>query len=179
MNNYIFTSSRLGFRNWLTKDEPHFSEMSCDKDVREYFPTLLSYEESLNSIESFKSHYDEHGFTIYAVDELVSSEFIGYIGFKKFKLDMLKEECVEIGWGLARRFWNKGYATEGAIRCVEYGFQQLGFKKIYSFTSPLNKRSENVMKRIGMVKIGEFNHPRVTEGHILQKHVLYMIKRSD
>jgi RimJ/RimL family protein N-acetyltransferase len=36
-----------------------------------------------------------------------------------------------------------------------------------------------VMKRIGMRYDADFEHPNVTVGHPLRKHVLYRISRAD
>ena len=54
-------------------------------------------------------------------------------------------------------------------------FEKLALKDIYSFTSIHNKRSEQVMKKAGMQKLGWFDHPSLENGHYLQKHVLYKI----
>ena len=53
--------------------------------------------------------------------------------------------------------------------------KKLKFTEIYSFTSILNIKSENVMKRIGMKKIKESYHPKINKSDILAKHVLYKI----
>ena len=48
-----------------------------------------------------------------------------------------------------------------------------GAKKWY--TLKINIQSENVMKKIGMVKIMQFDHPNIIEGSPLRKLVLYAI----
>ena len=54
----------------------------------------------------------------------------------------------------------------------------LGFDKICSFTATPNIKSENVMKRIGMIKTGTFSHPKIDKEHILNLHVIYEIVNS-
>ena len=83
--------------------------------------------------------------------------------------------CIEIGWRIQHEFWGNGYATEGALRCLKYGFEALNFKKIYSFTATINAKSENVMQKIGMTKIGAFEHPFLGNSSPLKTHVLYNI----
>jgi RimJ/RimL family protein N-acetyltransferase len=48
-----------------------------------------------------------------------------------------------------------------------------------SFTTVSNQRSRRVMERIGMMRdaAGDFDHPRVPEGHPLRRHVLYRLRR--
>ena len=67
----------------------------------------------------------------------------------------------------------------GAKAVLEFAFNRL-FKKdeIVSFTSPLNIPSIAVMERIGLKRDldGDFDHPKVEEGHKLRKHVLYRLR---
>jgi ribosomal-protein-alanine N-acetyltransferase len=87
--------------------------------------------------------------------------------------------CIEIGWRLHKKIWNKGYATEGAKACLKYGYENLNLQDVYSFTSKNNKRSEHVMEKIGMIKIGEFYHPKIDRNHPLCEHVLYKITKKE
>jgi RimJ/RimL family protein N-acetyltransferase len=57
-------------------------------------------------------------------------------------------------------------------RVMEY-FTKM--QKIYSFTSKINFPSENVMKKIGLLKAGEFEHPNISEGNPLRRHLLYCL----
>ncbi len=76
---------------------------------------------------------------------------------------------------LKKSVWGQGIATETAKECLKYAKNNLKLTEIYSFTSILNIKSENVMKRIGMKKIKEFYHPKINKSDILSKHVLYKI----
>ena len=72
-------------------------------------------------------------------------------------------EEIEIGWRFARRYWDRGYATEAASGWLDLGFGPLGFDRIISITEPDNVRSLAVMRRLGM----EFDHAaRVVDGGI-------------
>lgn len=85
---------------------------------------------------------------------------------------------MEIGWRLAYPFWGQGYATEGALACLKYGFETLKLQEIVSFTATQNTRSRAVMERIGMhhnLK-EDFYHPNLSEGHWLRRHVLYRLE---
>jgi len=50
-------------------------------------------------------------------------------------------------------------------------------KEIVSFTATQNRRSQRVMERIGMHHDpkDDFDHPKLPQGHWLQRHVLYRI----
>lgn len=178
-NKYTFKSERLGFRAWTEKDRVPFAEMNSSKKVMEYFPKTLSRIESNNFVNKINVLFKNHGYGLYAIDELKTSEFIGFIGFSYPSFALEFTPCIEIGWRIRAEKWNKGFATEGANACLNFGFNQLNFKEVYSFTSKVNTKSERVMKKIGMKKIQEFEHPAIEFGHHLKTHVLYKIKKKE
>jgi RimJ/RimL family protein N-acetyltransferase len=53
--------------------------------------------------------------------------------------------------------------------------EELKLNRVYSFTTIANVRSANVMQKIGMHYVKDFNHPLVPANHKLLKHVLYQI----
>ncbi|MGL5263155.1 MAG: GNAT family N-acetyltransferase, partial [Candidatus Rhabdochlamydia sp.] len=89
--------------------------------------------------------------------------------------------AVEIGWRLAFNHWKKGYATEGAMACLKYGFETLHLNEIVSFAAVKNTRSIAVMKRIGMHHDSrdDFDHPKLAEDHRLKRHALYRLKKQE
>lgn len=46
---------------------------------------------------------------------------------------------------------------------------------VYAFTAVVNTPFQRVMQRLGMERIGEFDHPALPAGDWLQRHVLYRI----
>jgi RimJ/RimL family protein N-acetyltransferase len=177
MTKYLFESQRLGFKNLTNDVIDETIRMNSDSDVMKYFPTVMSPEESMAYINSAIQQQDDYGYSKYAVYVKNSDTFIGIIGLFQvnFESDIFGE--VEIGWRLLKEYWHNGYATEGAERVIEYGFNDLDLSVIYSFTAIENKPSAQVMERIGMTYIGTFNHPKVDKGHQLEQHVLYEIHR--
>lgn len=78
------------------------------------------------------------------------ASFIDFVGLSLLSFTAHFTPSVEIGWRLAYDYWGRGYATEGAIASLEYGFRQLQLPEIVSFTAKQNTRSIAVMKKIGM-----------------------------
>ena len=174
-NEYIFKSERLGFRNWKDEDLEEFAKLNSDEEVMKHFPKTLSNKEVVEFIERLKTHYEKNGFTYYATEILGSKEFIGMIGIAKQEYKTNFTPAIDIGWRLKRNAWGKGYATEGAKRCIEHAFNELDIIKIISVCVVKNKKSENVMKKLGMKRKGEFNHPEIINHPEYKKHVCYEI----
>lgn len=169
---------RLILRDWKTTDEAPYIALNADKAVMEFFPSIKTAEETLEQIERVKQHIDQYGYGFFAVERKDNQQFIGFTGITHPGFEAAFTPCVEIGWRLSKEHWGFGFATEAAVACLHHGFNHFGFDEIYSFTSVHNIRSESVMKRIGMIKQENFQHPMIEEGHFLREHVLYKIGRS-
>lgn len=171
---YIFESERLGFRDWYECDEETFAKMNNSRNVMRYFPNLLSRKESDNLIERFKEHNKKEGFSFWVVENKLTKEFIGSVGLLRVNLATDFKDSVEIGWRLDDKHWRKGYAANS---CLDYGFNVLNLDEIYAFTAKINIPSENLMKKLKMEKIKNFNHPNLADNSPLSEHVLY-VKRK-
>lgn len=169
---------RLLLRPWKAEDKIPFARMNANAHVMAYFPRTLTPEESDEFIMKNKAHFKDHDYGFWAVELKETQAFIGFIGLFNTTFVAPFIPCIEIGWRIDERYWNKGYATEGAKACLEYGFTCLGMKEIYAFTSPLNKPSIQVMKKIGLEEVGTFYHPRLEEDSPLRLHVLYKIDKE-
>jgi RimJ/RimL family protein N-acetyltransferase len=164
---------RLILRQWKETDHEPFVKLNMDNDVMEFFPSVLTKAETMVQIERLSSHIDRFGYGFFAVERKDNQQFIGFTGLSHPRFESYFTPCVEIGWRLSKANWGRGFATEAAKACLEYGLNDLGIGEIWSFTSVHNVRSEKVMQKIGMIKQGYFEHPLIEDGHILKQHVLY------
>jgi len=141
----------------------------------EYFPEALSREKSDALADAIRAHIEEHGCGLWAVEIPGVASFAGYVGLAMPRFEAHFTPCTEIGWRLASSFWGHGYATEGALAVMAFGFQTLGLNEIVSLAASDNHQSRRVMERLGMVRNPEddFDHPAIRVGHKLRRHVLY------
>ncbi len=170
-----FTSDRLIFRDWSEDDLIGFRKMNQDKEVMEYFSKVLTEEESNIFARKIQEELTECHYGLFAVETKDEHIFIGFIGFHKATFEAFFTPCIEIGWRLNKTYWFQGYATEGAKACLVYAKNRFNFNEVYSFTAKINKRSENVMKKIQMEKVAEFQYPKIDKDNPLSEHVLYRI----
>ena len=155
--------------------------MNSDPRVMEFFPALLSRQESEAMVDRIEAHFDAHGFGLWAAELRQVKSLVGFIGLNVPSFEAHFTPCVEIGWRLAADHWGQGLATEGANAVVRYSFEKLGLGELVSFTAPANVASRRVMEKLGMTydPADDFDHPRLPEGHPLRRHVLYRLRRSD
>ncbi|KMM86917.1 Protein N-acetyltransferase, RimJ/RimL family [Pseudomonas taetrolens] len=173
-------SARLRLRPWRDTDLPEFAAMCADPQVMRYFPAPLSRLESAALIGRVRGHFAEYGFGLWALERKDSGAFIGFTGLSNVGFDAHFVPAVEIGWRLAPEHWGLGYASEAAWAALRCAFDRLALDQVVSFTSQVNLPSQKVMQAIGMQRdlSGDFEHPRLPEGHPLRAHVLYRITRA-
>jgi RimJ/RimL family protein N-acetyltransferase len=177
---FEIVTPRLTLRRWRDVDCTDFAQMNADPQVTEFFPAPFSRKESDATVERFQSEFERRGFCPWAAVERKSNSFIGFVGLHEVPEYLSFAPAVEVGWRLARRFWGRGYATEGALSSLAFAFVDLGLDEVVSMTSVLNQRSRAVMERLGMEgnAVDDFEHPHIAEGHHLRAHVLYRITRN-
>lgn len=170
-------TKRLLLRDWNTSDLDPFIEMNKDTDVMNYFPKLLTDHETLDLYNKISAEFDDYGYGLYAVELKETGEFIGFIGFHWATFESDFTPCIEIGWRLKKTRWGNGYATEGAMACLDYGFNQLNVDQIISFTAAVNTPSQRVMEKIGLTYVNTFDFPGL-DNEKLRNHVLYSLDRQ-
>ena len=173
MKKYIIKTSRLGLRNWVAEDVKPMAALNADEQVMEYFPSVQSEQNTSDFIKRMQKHFETYGFCYFAVDTLDTGEFIGFIGLCHQDYESDFTPHVDIGWRLKQSAWGKGYATEGAKACLEYGFKTLRLREVYSVASVINVKSQHIMKKIGMEKIATFDHPKLLDNDRLKVCVLF------
>ncbi|WP_034228246.1 GNAT family N-acetyltransferase [Aquimarina pacifica] len=174
-SSYIFTSERLGFRNWETSNLKALHAINNDDEVMEFFPFKPSKKDTEGFIQRMQQLYTEKKYCYFAVDILQTNECIGFIGLCEQTYINDLGTFVDIGWRLKKSSWHNGYATEGAKKCLAYGFKTIGLSNIYSVAPEINTKSESVMKKIGMQYVNTFLHPKLIDNDRLKKCVLYKI----
>ena len=178
------TTKRHVLRSWRESYLEPFAKLNANPKVMEYFPSVMTKEESGQMVKKMQAKIDETGYGFLAVSLIDTAEFIGFIGLNtidKSSWPVHFSPAIEIGWRLAAPYWKKGYATEGALACLTLGFETLNLPEIVSFTAKQNTPSRAVMERIGMHHDldGDFDHPKLPDGHRLKKCVLYRLSLTE
>ena len=173
----MLRTDRLLLRPWRTADRQAFARMNADPEVMEFFVAPLTREESDAFVDRIEAGFAEHGFGVWAVEEISTGAFIGFAGLLHQTFEASFTPAFEVGYRLARHAWGHGYATEAAREAVRFGFEHVGLVEIVSMTAVANVRSRAVMEKLGMTHdlADDFDHPRVPDGHPLKRHVLYRL----
>jgi ribosomal-protein-alanine N-acetyltransferase len=170
---------RLLLRQWGDADAEPFAAMSADPEVTALLLGPFDRARSDEWVAWARNFWRENGYGQWIVEIPGEAEFAGVVGLTRIPWEAPFTPAVEAAWRLARKFWGRGIAFEAARAVLEDGFARLGLDEIVAITTPPNERSRRLMERLGMVRdlAGDFDHPRVPDGHPLQRHVLYRLRR--
>jgi RimJ/RimL family protein N-acetyltransferase len=154
--------------------------MNGDPEVMEFYPApppeaQSAVERSAAHVERIEAGFAERGFGLWAVELPGEAGFIGFIGLQPVDAQLPFVPAVEVGWRLARPFWGRGLATEGAAASMRFAFEELELPSLVAYTAAVNARSRRVMERLRMRRDpGEdFAYPGIAAGDRLCEHVLY------
>lgn len=145
-------TGRLLLRDWKVGDLDPYARMCADPAVMRWIGSgqTKTPDQCAEAIRQFEDHWSRLGFGLFAVEVKGNRNFIGFAGLAtpEFLPEVLP--AVEIGWRLARNAWGRGYGTEAARACMEFGFKDVGLAEIVSIHQIGNDASERIMKKIGM-----------------------------
>ena len=173
-------TDRLVLREWEDRDRAPLAEIMADAVVRRFYPSRLTFEQTSAQIDHAIEQARLNGFHMQAAELKEDGALVGWIGIGH--VPPLTREAipghplVEIGWVVGQRFWGRGLAPEAARAWLDHAWS-LGLDEVVAFTARDNLPSQRVMQKIGMTRHpdGDYDHPRIPEGHPLRRQILYRI----
>lgn len=155
---HVLRTERLVLRPVATHDHARLLAHWTAPDVRRFLfdGAVLSPEEITGAIGDSARDFAAGGYGLWLIWKPGGTEMAGTAGLRP-----LEDLGLEVFYSLAPGAWGQGYATEAARAILEFGFAELGVRRIWATCRPENVGSCRVLEKIGMVR----------EGH-LREHVL-------
>ena len=144
----ILETERLFLREMTQSDFPLLCKHLQDTEVMYAYEHAYSDAEVQEGIDKQFQRYKNDGFGVWAVILKENGTLIGQCGLSMQPCE--DREVLEIGYIFQKEYWHKGYATEAAVACREYAFNELKADEVFSLIRDTNIASQNVAKRIGM-----------------------------
>lgn len=144
--NTILTTERLMLREFELSDAKKMYELNVSNEVMKYTGDLpfVNVPEAIFFLNNY-ADYDNNGYGRWAVIEKSNNEFIGWCGLK-----LNEEGFVDIGFRFFEEHWGKGFATESAKACLDFGFDKLKLTEIIGRSASENKASIKVLEKLNM-----------------------------
>jgi len=153
----ILVTERLRLRSFRGSDFEDYAALNSDSEVLRHLGCGLEPWDrgrSWRHMAFLMGHWQLGGAGMWAVEEQATGAFVGMIGFAAPE----GWPGFELAWILARRFWGKGYATEGAREALAYAFNALEREQVISLIHPENRASVRVALKIGERLQGSIHH---------------------
>jgi [ribosomal protein S5]-alanine N-acetyltransferase len=149
----ILETPRLILRQLTEADVPLLLQLNGDPEVLKYLhePALKTEMEALNILRNHIFPQYKSGLGRWATITKEGNEFIGWCGLK-FRPEL---DEIDLGYRFMQQHWGKGYATESAQHCLDYGLKQLNLETITGRAHIENTASQKVLEKIGMKFVKE------------------------
>ena len=140
-------TDRLILRMPRQSDFDAYAEMCGDAEGMQYIGDGKPLDRPMawRNMATMAGHWLLRGYGMWAVEERATGEYVGRIGL------WMPEgwPAIELGWGLRRQFWGRGYATEAARAALRYAFTEMNLPHVISQIHPDNAASIRVALRLG------------------------------
>ncbi|MDO0957530.1 GNAT family protein [Mammaliicoccus sciuri] len=170
--NQILETERLILRPINLNDVESLFEYASDvENTTHVFPTHLSKEDTKSTIAGYymKAPLGKYGIELKSEDKLIGT------------IDLRVEQehkRGELGYALNLKYTGNGYMTEAGLALLTLSFETLGLNQVKAMHSTINPKSGEVMKRLGMKKIGVMPKNRIHKEKIVDD-VIYAITDTE
>jgi [ribosomal protein S5]-alanine N-acetyltransferase len=144
----IFETEHLLFRPLMGTDLDDLVTLYGDPEVMRFLGGPRNPDEVEQVLQGYIREYQMYGHAFFAIIRKDDEQFIGHCGLLDQEVEDRPE--IELGFVLARSYWQHGLAVEGIAALKDYGFQQQGLTRIISLIPPENTASIHIAEKIGM-----------------------------
>ncbi len=152
----MMQSERILLRPWRDDDADALFKYASDPEVgpRAGWPPHKSVEESREVIRTiFNSDH------VWAIELRATGEAIGCMGYYTYgesNIDIGGND-VEVGYWLARPYWNRGICTEALKLLINFCFNEKSYRTLWADFFVDNPASGRVMEKCGFRDTGKIN----------------------
>jgi RimJ/RimL family protein N-acetyltransferase len=148
MESNIVETTRLQMRRMTYDDVAALLTVFGDAEVMRFYTAPFDCQRMQEWVDWNQRSYTKCGYGLWALILRDTGELIGDCGLVNQLVEDVQE--VEIGYHIRRDLWRQGLATEAALACRDYGFNNLGCKRLVSLIHPQNAASRRVAEKVGM-----------------------------
>jgi RimJ/RimL family protein N-acetyltransferase len=138
-------TARLILRPTAAEDLDGWATLMADEEAARYIGGVQGRALAWRGMASMAGSWALNGFGMFSLIEKDTGRWVGRIG------PWRPEDWpgTEVGWGLARAAWGKGYAVEAAEAALDWTFDHLGWTEVIHCIDPDNRPSRKVAERLG------------------------------
>lgn len=138
-------TARLILRPHRWEDFDGFAAFLADPEATRFLGGVQSRALAWRTMMTMAGAWHLRRMGMFSVIEKASGRWVGRLG------PWMPEQWPgpEVGWGIIRDCWGRGYAVEGATAAVDWAFENLGWTEVIHSIAPLNQASQAVARKLG------------------------------
>ena len=171
MNDVVLETERLVLRRMSMDDFPAMRRIHGDAELMWVYGGVFDEDGTRAWMQRNFDRYRDApmGLGFWAITLKDAGDVIGAGGCVWQETDRGVE--LEVGYQIRRDHWKRGYATEMARACIDYGFAMTEVDHIISLIRPDNAASRKVAEKNGLVVDREFDWKGIP-------HLVYVMTRE-
>ena len=150
MEGPIIETERLILRTTRAEDLDGWAELMGDEEAARFIGGTQTRAGSWRGMACMAGSWMMHGFAMFSIIEKESGRWVGRTGPWRPE----GWPGTEVGWGVLRSAWGRGYATEAAEASIDWAFDNLGWDDVIHCIDPDNLASAGVARRLGSANRG-------------------------
>ncbi|MDB5452418.1 MAG: N-acetyltransferase [Caulobacteraceae bacterium] len=141
----ILETDRLILRAPSSEDLEAWVAFSADAETMRFLGGVQARSMAWRGLCAMTGAWQIRGFAMFSLIEKATGRWVGRLG------PWQPEDWpgTEVGWGIVRDAWGKGYAPEGAAAAIAYAFDVLGWDEVVHCIDPANTASQAVARKLG------------------------------
>ena len=146
----VIETERLLLRPPRREDLDGWAELMADPENSRFIGGPVARAGAWRGMAAMAGSWALYGFGMFSLIEKASGRWVGRVG------PWQPEEWpgTEVGWGIVKPAWGRGYATEAAVATIDWAFDNLGWTEVIHCIDPDNAASIRVAERLGAAKRG-------------------------
>lgn len=142
---HTLETARLFLRPPCQQDLDGWAALMADEASSQFIGGPVPRATAWRGMAAMAGSWELMGFGMFSVIEKATGKWVGRLG----PWQPEGWPGTEVGWGLIRSAWGKGFATEGAAASIDWAFEHLGWTEVIHCISPENSGSASVARRLG------------------------------
>jgi RimJ/RimL family protein N-acetyltransferase len=100
------------------------------------------------------------------------------VGTVRITIVSQEEHTADMGYALDSDFYRRGYMTEAARAVLDFGFHELGLRRIWATADVENRASWRVLERIGMKRERSLQRDKLLRGAWRDSYLYTILKEE-
>lgn len=145
----VIETPRLRLRKLSMRDASDVYDYASDPEVAEHvtWEHHRNISDSMHFLRIMIQQYADGLPSPWAIVYKELGKLVGTIGYHVWSP---ANSCAEVGYALAKDYWNKGIMTEAFEEVIRFGFEKMNLNRIEATCKLANTASEKVMLKCGM-----------------------------